>query len=199
MGSFYEGLGAGESVPGAGHRPLDPGWLYQIDRFCRIKKNMAQDFDVVQGKTAGDLTREAFWFGIHTILAVLVLAVIVIAFWIARVDSESNTPKILCTFLAFLVPMIVGFIVARARQDRTAKYIWISGLITFSIVCVWVLDLPTGNGLCEGCGPLEKLYRTFFDINHGSGLMGGDGLLVGTWIPLSMIGYALGASFGLGE
>jgi hypothetical protein len=27
--------------------------------------------------------------------------------------------------------------------------------------------------------------------------MGGDGLLVGAWIPLSMIGYALGAKLAL--
>ena len=27
--------------------------------------------------------------------------------------------------------------------------------------------------------------------------MAGDGLLAGTWIPLSMIGYAVGAKFGL--
>jgi hypothetical protein len=29
--------------------------------------------------------------------------------------------------------------------------------------------------------------------------MGGDGLLVGTWIPLSMIGYAVGAKFAITE
>jgi hypothetical protein len=27
--------------------------------------------------------------------------------------------------------------------------------------------------------------------------MGGDGLLVGSWAPLSMIGYAVGAALGL--
>jgi hypothetical protein len=65
----------------------------------------------------------------------------------------------------------------------------------FSVVCVWVLDLPTGNGLCENCRALKKLWRTFFYIYHDSGLMG-DGLLVGTSIPLSMIGYAIGAKSG---
>jgi len=160
---------------------------------------MTDDFDIAQGKTAGDLTREALWFAIHTILAVIVLAIIVIAFWLAHVDPDSNSPKILCTVLAFLIPAIVGFIVARIRNDKVAQYVWISGILTFAIVCVWVLDLPTGNGLCEKCGAIEKLIRTFFDINHGSGLMGGDGLLVGTWIPLSMIGYAVGAKFGYEE
>jgi hypothetical protein len=157
---------------------------------------MVDDFDATQGKSAGDLGREALWYTLHTIFALLVLAVIVLAFWVAHTDPDATNPKILATFLAFLVPMVVGFIVMRIRPDKTAKYIWISAVLLFSIVCVWVLDLPTGNGLCEHCLAMEKLYRTFFDINHGSGLMGGDGLLVGTWMPLSMIGYAIGARFG---
>ena len=158
---------------------------------------MVDDFDASQGKSAGDLGREAVWFTLHTIIALLVLAAILITFWVVHTDPDATQPKIMATFLAFLIPMIVGFIIARVRQDRTAKYVWISAVLLFSIVCVWVLDLPTGNGLCEHCLAVEKLYRTFFDINHGSGLMGGDGLLVGTWMPLSMIGYAVGARFGL--
>jgi hypothetical protein len=137
------------------------------------------------------------WFALHTLLAVFILAVIVAVIALTRPSIDNNGPKILCTVLALLVPMVVGFVIAKARPDPVAGYVWISGLITFSIVCVWVLDLPTGPGLCENCGAVEKLYRTFFDINHGSGLMGGDGLLVGTWIPLSMIGYAMGAKLGL--
>ena len=158
---------------------------------------MSQDFDAAQGKTAGDLTREALWYSIHTLLAVLVLALVVFGISLGHPDIDQNNPKILGTFLALIVPMIFGFFIAKSRQDRTAKYIWISGLLTFSVVCVWVLDLPTGNGLCEKCGAVEKLWRTFFDIRHGSGLMAGDGLLFGTWVPLSMIGYAIGAKFGL--
>jgi hypothetical protein len=160
---------------------------------------MADDFDIPPGKTAGDLIREGFWYIIHTIIAVLVLALLIFAITIVmHPDIDQNGPKILCTFLSFLVPMISGVFIARSRGDRIAKYVWISGLLFFSVVCVWVLDLPTGNGLCEACvnQPVQKLYRTFFDINHGSGLMGGDGLLIGTWIPLSMIGYAVGARFG---
>ena len=158
---------------------------------------MMDDFDASQGKSAGDLGREALWFTLHTIFAVLVLAVMVIAFWIAHTDPDAINPKWVATILAFFIPMIVGFALMRARPDNTAKYIWISAMLLFSIVCVWVLDLPTGNGLCEHCGPVDKLYRTFFDFNHGSGLMGGDGVLVGFWMPLSMIGYAIGAKLGL--
>ena len=162
---------------------------------------MTEDFEISQGKTAGDLGREALWYTIHTLLAVLILMLVVLAFWAAHIDPESVNPKILCTVLACFIPMLGGFVIAKVRQDdpaaETARYVWISGLLFFSLVCVWVLDLPTGPGLCEHCGAVSKLTRTFFEISNGSGLMGGDGLLVGTWVPLSMIGYAIGAKFGL--
>ena len=158
---------------------------------------MVNEFDLPTDKTAGELGLDAIWFALHTIFAVLLLAAVVIGIGLTQPDPDAIPPKILGTVLGLFVPMVGGFLVARARQDRIAKYTWISGLLMFSVVCVWVLDLPTGNGLCENCMALEKLYRTFFDISHGSGLMGGDGLLIGTWMPLSMIGYAIGARFGL--
>jgi small basic protein len=158
---------------------------------------MAEAFTNPQDKSAGDLGREALWFAIHTILAVLILAVMVVIGMMMHLSMDDVNPKIIFTVLALLVPMIGGYVIAKARQDAVAGYVWISGLLTFSIVCVWVLDLPTGPGMCEKCGALEKLSRTFFDIWNGSGLMGGDGVLVGTWIPLAMIGYAIGAKMGL--
>lgn len=160
---------------------------------------MNENYEVSEGKTAGDLGQDALWFTLHTMIAVLVLLAVVFGIYLTHPDPDAPFPKVLGTILGLLVPMIVGFVVAKTRHDRIAGYIWISGLLVFSIVCVWVLDLPTGVGLCDKCGAVEKLYRTFFDINHGSGLMGGDGLFVGTWIPLSMIGYAIGARVGLSD
>jgi hypothetical protein len=153
--------------------------------------------DISQDKTIGDLGREAFWFLTHTLVAVILLAITVGVMSLNHPDPDSSTPKLLGTILAFLVPMIGGFLLARIHHNGVAAYIWISGLIFFSIVCVWVLDLPTGNGLCATCRVPEKLWRTFFTFTQGSGLMGGDGLLVGFWIPLSMIGYAIGAKLAL--
>ena len=158
---------------------------------------MAEEFVSSSDKSAGDLGREALWFTLHTLLAVLILFLVVAVIALSHPSIDATEPKLLGTILALIVPMVGGFIIVKARPDPTAGYVWISGLLMFSVVCVWVLDLPTGPGLCEKCGAIEKLYRTFFDINHGSGLMGGDGLLVGTWIPLSMIGYAIGAKLGL--
>jgi hypothetical protein len=158
---------------------------------------MANGRDISQDKTIGDLSREALWFLTHTLVAVILLAIAIGVMSLNHPDPDSTMPKLLGTVLAFLVPMIGGFLLARIHHNNVAAYIWISGLVIFSIVCVWVLDLPTGNGLCETCGAGEKLWRTFFTFSHGSGLMGGDGLLVGSWIPLSMIGYAIGAKLAL--
>ena len=158
---------------------------------------MVDRLDAPQEKSAAALTREAALFLGHTLAAVLILFAIVLVFYLGHTDPDAVDPKLLATGLAFVVPLLGGFVFAKARHDEAARYVWISGLLTVSIVCVWVLDLPTGSGLCGKCGAVEKLTRTFFDISHGSGLMGGDGLLVGTWMPLSMIGYAIGARFGL--
>jgi hypothetical protein len=154
---------------------------------------MAYERDISQDKTVGDLAREALWFLTHTLIALVLLAIVIGVMSLNHPDPDSSTPKLLGTILAFVAPMIAGFLLARIHHNDIAGYTWISGLVIFSIVCVRVLDLPTGNGLCETCGAVEKLWRTFFTFSHGSGLMGGDGLLVGAWIPLSMIGYAIGA------
>jgi small basic protein len=158
---------------------------------------MIRNQDISHDKSVVDLGRESLWFIAHTLLAVVFLAVVLGVISLDHPDPDSIMPKLVATVLAFLVPMIGGFLIGRIQQNQVARYVWISGLVLFSVVCVWVLDLPTGNGLCETCGAVEKLWRTFFTFSHGSGLLGGDGLLVGAWIPLSMIGYAMGASLGL--
>ena len=158
---------------------------------------MSQQRDISRDKSLGDLAQEAAWFLTHTLIAFLLLVITIGAMSLNHPDPDSAMPKLIGTILALLVPMIGGFAVVRFYRNDIAGYIWISGLVIFSIVCVWVLDLPTGPGLCETCGAVEKLWRTFFTFTHGSGLMGGDGILVGTWIPLSMIGYAAGARFFL--
>src|SRR5271170_3285122 len=158
---------------------------------------MPNQRDISHDKTMGDLGREAVWFLTHTLIAFVLLAIVIGVMSLNHPDPDSSSPKLLGTLLAFLVPVVGGFLLARIHRNDVAGYVWISGLVIFSIVCVWVLDLPTGNGLCENCGAVEKLWRTFFTFNHGSGLMAGDGLLIGTWIPLSMIGYAVGSKFAL--
>jgi hypothetical protein len=158
---------------------------------------MSSHYDIPEDKSVGELGREALRFLTHTFIALVILGGVIGVMSLSHPDPDSTSPKLLGTVLAFLIPMIGGFIIGRRQQTNIASYVWISGLVIFSVACVWVLDLPTGNGLCERCGAMEKLWRTFFDIGHGSGLMAGDGLLIGAWMPLSMIGYAIGARVGL--
>jgi hypothetical protein len=159
------------------------------------------ELEAAQVKSIGDLGNDALWFAIHTLLAVLILAVVWGVITLTGPDPESAEPRIFATALAFVIPMIGGFVIVRMQRNiqraEVARYVWIAGLLLFAAVCVWVLDLPTGPGLCETCGAIEKLSRTFFSVDNGSGLMAGDGLLVGTWVPLSLFGYAAGAALGL--
>jgi hypothetical protein len=158
---------------------------------------MTEDTELPQGKSINELGHDALWFALHSIIAIGVLIVMVFVVQMVHTSQASDGPKLLMTLCAFLVPLIAGFVIAKARHDDIARYVWIAGLIFFSIVCVWVLDLPTGPGLCEHCGAVDKLWRTFFSVDYGSGLMGGDGVLIGSWVPLALVGYAIGAKFGL--
>jgi hypothetical protein len=158
---------------------------------------MSEDVEVSKGKSIGELWLEASWFTTHTAIAIITMIAAIAAFSLSNPSETDATPKLIGTALAFFVPMLMGFLIARRQQKKVARYVWITGLVFFAIVCVWVLDLPTGNGLCENCLAMEKLQRTFFDISHGSGLMAGEGLAVGTWVPLSLFGYSIGAAAGL--
>jgi hypothetical protein len=155
------------------------------------------DLEVSQGKSIDGLWVEAAWLAVHSALALSLMFAAIVAFSFTRPNAEDVRPKLIGTAIAFFVPMIFGLLIAWRQQNVAAKQVWISGLVFFAIACVWVLDLPTGNGLCDHCLALEKLRRTFFDIRHGSGLLSGQGLMIGAWIPLSLFGYALGAKLGL--
>ena len=160
---------------------------------------MADELDAYQGKSVGELGWEAGWFVLHTLIAIAILALILFGGMALHASPDTASPKMVGTFLAILLPFLVGYVIAKLRHDFVARNVWISGLLLFAIVCVWVLDLPTGNGLCEHCGAMDKLTRTFFSIDNGSGLAGGWGLVLGAWLPLSLLFYALGAHLGLGR
>src|SRR5258708_39276923 len=116
--------------------------------------------DISQDKTIGDLGREAVRFLTHTLVAVVLLAITVGVMSLNHPDPDSSTPKLLDTILAFLAPMIGGFLLARIHHHNIAVYTSLSGLVIFSIVFVSLMHLPTGTALCANSGAIEKLCRT---------------------------------------
>lgn len=155
---------------------------------------------VAYQRSNSGLLADSIWFLVHTIAAVAVLMIIVAAITFVRPGVGSRGLKQIATALALLGPMLVAFVIAKvcARERcRPARFTWVSGLLVLAAAAVWVYGLPTGPGMCEGCGAAEKLWRTFFVLERGSGLMNGDGLLVGCWIPLATGAYAFGAALGL--
>jgi hypothetical protein len=157
----------------------------------------SDDFEISPGKSISDLGSEAVWFTVHSCIAIVLLLATIFTLGLFFHGQGEVGPIEIGTLLCCIVPFAGGFIIAKMSGNQIARYVWITGMLLFAAVCVWVLDLPTGNGLCEGCGPIDKLWRTFFSVTSGSGLMAGQGILVGSWAPLALVTYAIGASFGL--
>ena len=147
------------------------------------------------GKAPGELAAEALWFFAHTFISLVVYVAMLMAIQVIKPGPLLQSPFLLATLLALVVPGVVGYIIALIWPNVIARYVWIFGVIYFSIVCVYVLDLPTGPGLCEHCTAVTKLWYTL--ITFKSGLLYGSGNALGTWPALANIGYAIGAKFGL--
>jgi hypothetical protein len=163
---------------------------------------MIDELEVPHNKSMGDLGREALWFAGHTVLAIVIVLLLMLAMGFVHPDAEAAGPKLVITGLSLVLGGAVGAVITRASGNLVGRYAWISGLLIFMAACVWVIDLPTGPGLCQECGPghlLLRLWRTFFDFSNGSGLMGGGGPLIGCWIPLALLGYAIGSALASNE
>jgi hypothetical protein len=106
-------------------------------------------------------------------------------------------PVLLTLALSVSVPFIVGNIFTRIKQNEMASYTWLIGLIWFLIVCLWILDMPTGPNQCYHCDASQKIFLTFFSPSEDSGLIDGQGRFIGTWPAAALVGYGIGSSFGL--
>ncbi len=136
----------------------------------------------------------ALWISIHSVLA--------IGSWIAMILIISlvnpvSVPVLITLALSFSIPLIVGSIFTRIKQNDMAPYTWLIGLIWFLVICLWILDMPTGPNQCYHCDASQKLYLTFFSPSEDSGLIDGQGRFVGTWPAAAFIGYGIGSSFAL--
>jgi FtsH-binding integral membrane protein len=145
-------------------------------------------------QNASRLSRQAVSFFAHTLLA---LGSWLALMFVGYALNPSAIPQPFILILSMLVPLLVGFIVTRFRQDEIATSVWLVGLIWVLIVSLWILDMPTGPNACAQCDATEKLTRTFFSLPRPSGLIDNDGPFIGTWPAAALIGYALGARFAL--
>ena len=141
-----------------------------------------------------NLAEQAMWVLVHTLVA--------IGSWIAMMALISmakpeNVPVLVTTLLSFSVPFVVGYIFTRVKQNDMAPYTWLIGLIWFLIICLWILDMPTGPNQCYHCDASQKLFLTFLSPTEDSGLIDGQGRLIGTWPAVAWVGYGIGSRFAL--
>jgi hypothetical protein len=140
------------------------------------------------------LAEQALWVLIHMLLAIGGWAAMILVISLTRPES---IPVIVTSALSFSVPFLVGNIFTRIKQNDMAPYTWLVGLIWFLIICLWILDMPTGPNQCYHCDASQKIFLTFFSPIEDSGLIDGQGRFVGTWPALAFIGYGIGSRFAL--
>ena len=145
---------------------------------------------IATDKSPEELASQVVSFFAHVFLALFTVAVIFGALYLSGAES---VPSLLVAALSFFIPMAVAFAIHMKLLRSAAPSIWIAGCVWLLIVGVHVLQMPTGPGQCQYCGPVQKIWLTLFDPFHDSNLMQGQGRLLGTWPALAMFGYALGA------
>jgi hypothetical protein len=138
---------------------------------------MAKAVIADEANSTDGLSRQAVSFFLHTFLAIAVWLGIMLAGYALNPVSVPQ-PAILA--VSILVPLIVGNIVARFHASEHAVHVWLVGLIWLLIVCLWILDMPTGPNACQDCGASEKLLRTLFSFPSPSGLIDNNGPFLGT-------------------
>ena len=157
--------------------------------------NDAEDVAVQEEEESGsNLAEQAIWVLIHTLLAIGSWAAMMLLITMARPD---NVPVLITLSLSFTVPFLVGNIFTRVKQNDMAPYMWLVGLIWFLIICLWILDMPTGPNQCYHCDASQKIFLTFFSPSEDSGLIDNEGRFIGTWPATAWIGYGIGARIAL--
>jgi hypothetical protein len=150
--------------------------------------------DEDEDRSASRITWQAVSFFLHTALALgSWLALMLVGYAL----NPPNFPQSIILLLSLCIPLAVGFIVTRFRQDDMATLVWLLGLVWLMIVALWIVDMPTRPNECFQCGVSEKLTRTLFSLPRPSGLIDDDGPFIGTWPAAALIGYSIGAALAL--
>jgi energy-coupling factor transporter transmembrane protein EcfT len=147
----------------------------------------------LEEQSTSKLSTQALSFFLHSLLA--------LASWMALMllgyaINPSGVPQLVILLLSAAVPLAVGFLVARIYPAEMATLVWLLGIIWFLIVCLWVLNMPTGPNQCLQCEATEKLTRTFYSLPSPSGHIDNDGPFIGTWPAVALVGYSMGAKLG---
>ena len=141
-----------------------------------------------------NLSEQALWVLIHVLLAAGSWIAMMLVITVLKPDS---VPVLVTLVLSFCFPFLIGNLFTRAKQNDMAPYTWLIGLIWFLIICLRILDMPTGPNQCFHCDASQKLYLTFFSPTEDSGLIDNEGRLFGTWPAVAFIGYGIGSRFAL--
>ena len=137
---------------------------------------------------------QALWFFFHLTVSLAVWALALLAITLFHPDF---VPPAVTLAVSFAAPLAVAFGVVRMYPSESATLPWMMGLIWWFLWALHVLDMPTGPLACYHCGASEKLWLTFFSLNHDSGLLDGQGRFIATWPAVAMIAYSIGAKLGL--
>lgn len=147
----------------------------------------------LEEQSSSKLSGQALSFFLHSLLALgSWLALMLLGY----VINPSGVPQLAILLMSAAVPLVVGFLIARIHPTEMATLVWLLGLVWFLIVCLYVLDMPTGPNQCFQCEATEKLTRTFFSVPRPSGLIDNDGPFIGTWPAAALFGYSIGARLG---
>lgn len=140
------------------------------------------------------LSHQAIAFFLHIFFA--------LAAWIAMIMvgyaiNPAYVPQFVVLALSIVVPLFAGNVLIRLKPDVMATHVWLAGLIWFFMICLWVLDMPTGPNACFQCDATAKITRTLFSFPTPSGLIDNNGPFFGTWPAVALLGYSIGARLGL--
>lgn len=154
-----------------------------------MAKLMMDEIDTGSEKLSGQIAG----FFLHAIIALGAW----ILFMAAGYVLNTPMPQMLILALSLVIPLVVGYFVVRAKPSEMAGHVWLLGLILMLIICLWILDMPTGPNACLGCSATEKLTRTLFSIPSPSGLIDNNGPFFATWPAAALLGYSIGAKLSL--
>ena len=144
-------------------------------------------------QSSSKLSGQALSYFLHSLLALgSWMALMLLGYAI----NPVGVPQLVILVLSLAVPLIVGLLIARFHPSEMATLVWLLGLIWFLIVCLWVMDMPTGPNQCFQCDATEKITRTFFSLPRPSGLIDNDGPFICTWPAVALLGYSIGAKLG---